>query len=422
MGHITSKNYYGLQKRLDDSSQGAPYSKDLFKILEIIFTEKEAELVSVLPLKMFTAAKAAKIWKKSEKETKKILNELADKAILMDLRKGKTQKYVLAPTMAGFFEFSLMRTDGKFNRKVLSELYYQYINKESKFIKQILGLRTSIARTLIHEDTIQPKDESIILDYERASKIIETADCITVGTCYCRHKMLHVGKACDNPQNVCLSFNNAAKSLSKHGIAKKISKKQAKTILDKCMKLGLVQIGDNIQSNVNWICNCCGCCCEALLAYKRLGYMKMNTNFAAKSDKKKCIGCNICIKKCPVNAIKKEKGKKVKVDSKRCIGCGVCARFCPTKSMIMHRRKQTKFVPKDTFERYVVSAIEEGKLQNFIFDNYTLWTNDIFRRLLKTILNLGPAKRALANQQLRSRFLNAVTRSSRYSHDEMKKD
>ena len=37
---------------------------------------------------------------------------------ILDLEKDGKQTFTLAPPMAGFFEFSLMRTDGKFKRKV----------------------------------------------------------------------------------------------------------------------------------------------------------------------------------------------------------------------------------------------------------------------------------------------------------------
>ena len=166
--------------------------------------------------------------------------------------------------------------------------------------------KTSIARTLVHEQTLAPKEQSEILDYERATHIIDTATCITVGTCYCRHKMEHVGKACQAPQDVCLTFNGTAKSLSKHGIAKEISKEEAHAILKRCIDYGLVQIGDNIQNNVNWICNCCGCCCETILAYKKLGYKsKINSSFFAQIDNDKCKNCGLCISKCPIEAISK---------------------------------------------------------------------------------------------------------------------
>ena len=127
MGHTTKKSYLNLQQRLDKSTQGAPSSEALFKILEILFSEQEAKLVSVLPLNLFTAKKASKLWKKDIKEAQEILDELAGKGLLMDLDNKGQQVYVLAPTMAGFFEFSLMRTDGKFDRKILSELYYQLL-------------------------------------------------------------------------------------------------------------------------------------------------------------------------------------------------------------------------------------------------------------------------------------------------------
>ena len=50
MGHVTAKSYLDLQKRLDDSAQGAPASESLYQILEVLFTEEEARLTSVLPL------------------------------------------------------------------------------------------------------------------------------------------------------------------------------------------------------------------------------------------------------------------------------------------------------------------------------------------------------------------------------------
>jgi len=428
MGHTTSKSYINLQNRLDKSPQGAPATDTLFKILEVLFSQDEAELVSKLPINMFSVEKAAKIWQKSTDESKKILDELADKGIMIDFAYKNTKKYFLAPTMAGFFEFSIMRTDGKFDRKLLSKLFHQYINVEDKFLKRIFTLQPSITRTFVHEDMLDKKEKLTILDYEKATKVIDSASCITVGTCYCRHKMEHMGKTCDKPQDVCLTFNNSAKSLSDHGVAKKISKKEAHEILKKCIDLGLTQVGDNVQDQVQFICNCCSCCCEVLLSYKRLGYMpKINTNYEAKINN--CNGCSICSKKCPVDAIKMIE-KIAVVDTKICIGCGVCKRFCKFDAIKMIRRKKNKFVPKDSSEKIVMQAIDSGRLQNLIFDNYNLWTYDILRNFLGIILNLRPAKRILANQQLQSKYINGITKlyykfnkqveQVDYSHPEMK--
>lgn len=431
MGHTNSQSYTNLQKRLDAAPQGAPASETLFKILRVLFTEQEAKLVSQLPIKMFTLEKAAKIWKKDKREAQKILDTLADKGLMVDLADGESKRYVLAPTMAGFFEFSIMRTDGKFDNKLLSELFHHYINVEDKFLKRVFTLQPTIARTFIQEDSLEPKNMMSILDYERATKVIDTASCITLGTCYCRHKMEHVGKGCDKPQDVCLTFNKCAESLSKHGVARKIDKQEAHQVLKKCVDLGLAQIGDNTQDSVSFICNCCGCCCEAIQGYKRLGYIpKINSNYAPVVNDN-CTACGVCQQKCPVDAIKIV-DKKTVVKRDQCIGCGVCQRFCPSKAIKMERRRKTMFVPKNSYERIILEAIDSGTLQNLIFDNYHLWTYDIFRKFFAIILKLKPAKRLLVNDQLQSRFLQGITKlyykfnkefePTDYSHPEMKGD
>ena len=416
MGHITSKSYFDLQNRLNDSVQGAPASESLYNILEVLFTEEEAKLASVLPLKMFTVREAAKRWSKNESEAEKILDGLADKAILIDSEKDGTKIYCMAPTMAGFFEFSIMRTDGRFDRKILSELFYQYINTEEDFVREVLGIKPAIARVFVHESAVKAEDQKIILDYERASQVIKSATCIGVGTCYCRHKMEHTGKACDAPQEVCLTFNGCAESLVRHGVAKKISTDEALEILDRVIALGLVQIGDNIQEGVSFICNCCGCCCEAIIACKRLGcYDDFRSNFYATNFSEKCSGCGVCVKRCPFEAIEVKEdsaGKRVAaVDLTKCVGCGVCTRFCPTKSLTLERHHELADTPRNTIERVVLEAVNNNKLQNYIFDNYTLWTNRYLRKVLGAILSLPSAKRILASQQLRSRFFDSVNKN-----------
>lgn len=421
MGHITSKNYIKLQKRLNDAAQGAPASEDLFKILKFMFTEEEAELVSVLPLNMFSAETVSKIWRKELEETEKILNSLTGKNILLDFesKDKKLKAFILTPPMAGFFEFAMMRADGKYDHKILSELLYNYVNKNDYYIEKALSIEPAIFRTYVQESAIQEKDKTMVLDYEKASHIINTASCITVSLCHCRHKMEHLGKACDMPQEVCMTFNKAAESLVRHKIARQISRKEAMDTLEKCTKLGLVQIGDNVQGEVDWICNCCSCCCDALGAYKKLGYNpNISTNFLAKHLPEKCLQCGECLKRCPVDAIKFKKSREseyeIKINLDRCIGCGVCTRFCPAGALILERRKKINFTPKDSFERFALSAIETGKLQNFIFDNYSLWTHALMRKFIGVILKLPPSKKLLAQKQIRSKFMNTLARTKHY--------
>jgi Pyruvate/2-oxoacid:ferredoxin oxidoreductase delta subunit len=232
--------------------------------------------------------------------------------------------------------------------------------------------------------------------------------------------MQHLGKACRNPQDVCLTFNKSAESLSKHGVARRIDQPEAHRILDQCIGLGLVQLGDNVQQGVNWICNCCSCCCEALLSYRKLGYnARITTNFVSIYAKDGCNACSACVDQCPVQAItpaKDARGNDLPViDDSRCIGCGVCVRFCQTGCLALGRRKETAFVPKDNFERFILSAAATGKLQNLLCDNYTLLSHDIMRRFFGLFLSLPPAKKILIQRQVRSRYMAALTRTGHYT-------
>jgi ferredoxin len=420
MGHMTPRSYRQLQARLDQAPQGAPRSQALFRILEVLFSKEEARLVSVLPINMFTVREAARLWRKPEDEARAVLDGLADKGILFDFAIGEIQAYMLAPPMAGFFEFSLMRLDDRFDKRVLSELYHQYVNTKDDFIRAVFSIEPSILRAFVHEETIAERDAVVVLDYERATRIIDTATCVSVGICYCRHKMQHVGRACNNPQEVCLTLNSAAATLSRHGIAREISKAEAHRILKECIGLGLVQLGDNVQEGVNWICNCCSCCCEGLLAYRRLRYNpRITTNFVSGEGGNECTVCGTCVKSCPVDAIalreESNGDDRAVVDADRCIGCGVCVRFCPTGNRVMQRRNETAFVPKDTFERIVTSAISTGRLQNLLFDNRTLWTDNMLRRLLKVVLSPRLSQAVLSRNQIRSRFLERLIRMRRYA-------
>src|SRR5659263_719449 len=95
MSHITSRNAYeSLQERLNRFPQGAPVSDTLYKILGILFSEKEAALVAQLPIKPFNVQKAAAIWGGSYAEAAKILDGLASRCILLGMETQGETRYI----------------------------------------------------------------------------------------------------------------------------------------------------------------------------------------------------------------------------------------------------------------------------------------------------------------------------------------
>ncbi len=71
MAHATSRGaYQQLSDRLNRFPQGAPPSELLYRILELLFSEREAGLVAQLPIRPFDAKQAARIWKMREAEAR----------------------------------------------------------------------------------------------------------------------------------------------------------------------------------------------------------------------------------------------------------------------------------------------------------------------------------------------------------------
>ena len=421
---IKANSYNSLVQRLNIFPQGAPPSELLFKILKVLFSEREAKLVSLLPIKSFTDKKAAAIWKLNLTDAKVILNDLADRGILLDYEENGNTTYILPPPMAGFFEFSLMRYRNDIDQKMLSELFYQYLNVEEDFIKDLfVNGETQVGRVFINESVLTSENALYVLDFERASEVIKTASQIGVGVCYCRHKMEHVGKNCDAPMDICLTFNGPAESLIRHGIAREVDAAEGLDLLDKAQDCNLVQFGENVQEEVGFICNCCGCCCEALIVARKFGFYNPvhTTNFIPKIIEEKCTGCGKCVSICPVEAMTlvtasdphKPGKKKAKLDGDQCLGCGVCFKGCNVDALKLESRKAQVITPVNSLHRIVLMAIERGKLQNLLFDNQVLFSHRAMAAVLGVILKLPPAKQILASNQFRSRYLLALIKRSK---------
>lgn len=422
--HVTKSAFAALAERLNRFPQGAPPSELLFRILRVLMNEKEAELLSQIPIKPFTVEKAAKIWSKPLNEAQMMLDGLADRAILLDIEKNRITTYILPPPMAGFFEFSLMRVRGDIDQKVLSELFHEYINVEEDFIRDLFtDGETQLGRTFVHEPAL-PTDLSLhVLDYERASEVIRSSKKMAVGICYCRHKMHHMDKACDAPMDICMTFNNSADPLIRHGYAREVDVAEGLDLLQQAHDSNLVQFGENVREGVNFICNCCGCCCEAMIAARRFGMLHPvhTTNYLPRLDEALCNGCNRCVQVCPVEAVglvsandpKKPKRKKARVNEDICLGCGLCVKVCNSDAMRLVERKERVITPLDSTHRVVMMAIERGKLQHLIFDNQALYSHRAMAAILGVVLKLPPIKQALASDQVKSRYLETLIRRFR---------
>jgi ferredoxin len=227
--------------------------------------------------------------------------------------------------------------------------------------------------------------------------------------------MQHIGKNCEAEMDICMTFNKSADSLTRHGIARKVDATEGLDLLQKARDTNLVQFGENVQEKVNFICNCCGCCCEALIAARKFGFLHPvhTTSFSPVINAENCNGCGKCVSLCPVEAMTlisandpvKPLSKKAKLDQDICLGCGVCLSGCNRNAIKLDSRKERIITPVNSVHRVVMMAIERGKLHNLIFDNQVLLSHRALAAVLGVILKLPPVKQVVASRQFKSRYL-----------------
>lgn len=415
VGHIRNGGgvYGRLQKRLDRFPIGAPPASALYEILKRLYTEEEAEIAARMPIAPIGLDGISRRTKKSPAELRPLLDRMADKGLVMDfVQKGKTS-YMLSPTLLGFFEFAFMRVRDDIPQKEIARHMAAYAHDDPEYARSVFAGKTQSGRTLVHEAALDPEEMTRVLDYERATHLVREAKAWAVSLCYCRHIMEHEGKACAKPMEVCTTLNSTAEYVARHGLGRKISREEALDIFALTREEGLVHIADNVRKRPAFVCHCCGCCCAMLSSINRFKMFDAvaTSAFEAAFDPAKCSGCGLCAKRCPVSAIRIEgegKAKKAALSPEVCLGCGVCKPACNHGALAMSPRKERVVVPEKAWHRWVVMAIERGKFQNLLFDDFDRIDHAALRAVTRIIVGLPPVKKALLSQQVQSRFFRAL--------------
>jgi len=424
MGHIAAKTeYLALQRRLDRMPLGAPAHRELFAILEELFSPDECRVAAAMPFQLATAEKIATRAEMDAKRVAELLAGLAPKGLVIDVPSPTGQiYYMLNPPVVGFFEFTMMRVRNDIDQKKVAQHMWNYFHEdpEQAFAKMVAQSPTFVGRPLVHEDALEPEVYSQVLDYEKATEVVERAGAWSEGICYCRHMSQHLDKPCKFPLTHCLSFGVGAEYLIRNGMAKRIDKARSMEIITTSREMGLVQMCDNIKKRPMYICNCCKCCCEMMHGLRTFPrpVKVVTSNYVASADEQVCQGCGKCVEACPVDAIQlvpaeptdqaKKRKKRAVVDAGRCLGCGVCHRSCKFKSLRLDFIGERVHTPETILEKVMLQAIEQGKLQNMIFDNEAKVTHRVMNAILGAMLRLPPGKQLLAKQQIKSKFVNIM--------------
>lgn len=425
MGHLVGKDIYRqLGTKLDGTTVRMPLNPALHDMLRALYTPEEADLIVRLPWRPSSIPRLIKLLDIPRACLEKKLDSLCRKGLVCDIWEGGEYLYMISPFVIGFFEFSMMRTRGELEPKKWAELFQAYMFGSPDFLKANFGdgQQVSIMRTLPHEEVVT--DHVEILDYEKASALIDAQTSFAVGLCSCRHEKMHLGEQkCDVPLETCTSMGSAAEFLIRNELARPISKQEMVDITARSRELGFVLSTDNVRQDAGFICHCCSCCCNLLQGIRVSGYpgVLVSSSYIAECNEEACNGCGKCARACPIDAIRMEEvagasgekpRKKPVIDEKFCLGCGVCGLSCKQNAIELIPRKQRVLHPEDSFERVLLQSLERGTLQNLIFDDPESWSQGFLRGLVGGFLRLPPVKKGLMSEGLRSRFLDVIRKKS----------
>ena len=422
MGHRAGQGaaYSLLRERLDRNVTGAPDSPGFQKILRLLFTPEEADLARQIPTRPVRLETLAKRVGLAPAEMEPKLEAMARKGLVFDMEIKGVRRFSLAPVVIGFFEFTFMRVRDDAPVAELARLFEDYFfESDGRFARSVFSGDTQIGRSLVRESALPSGDYAEVLDWERATRLVESARSVAVSMCACRHHAAHLGAACDAPERACLTLDSGAETLAHAGIAEPISNAEGLRILAECQAAGLAQTADNVQRGVGYICNCCGCCCGMMRSAKTFGltHSIVSSNWIARVDAERCSGCGLCAKACPPAALSLEDAdeaptgknprKRAALAADLCLGCGVCATVCKRGGVAMEPRAVRVFTPETTFDRMVAMAIERGKLANLLAEDPESLTWQAIARVVRLLESAAPVRAALAVKPLRSAFLGA---------------
>ncbi len=334
------------------------------QILKNLFTPEEAAIAINLSALPEPIEKIHKRVKKSGisisiKKLGEILENLNKKGAIQGGgsvydKKHNRRRYRLLQWAIGIFEYQLGRLTKNFAKLAkdysLGAFYKEFHKKKTP--GQI--------RTIPVEKSLSP--EYTVSTYDNIRNIImNKVDKIAIINCVCREMYDVLEEPCklSNTRRCCVMFNDGAIRRIEDGSGEEVSKEEMFKILKKFQKEGFVLQPENSQ-NPSFMCVCCGCCCGVLTMAKQFPKPAeyYSSNFYAQSNPELCNSCEICVKRCQMDAISMKENVAI-VNLDRCIGCGNCIPVCGMKAMILHEKAKKVTPPKSSARKYIKIMIKK---------------------------------------------------------------
>lgn len=325
---------------------------EFYAMVEELFTPEQAEVNNALPSRPTTAKGMAKSMGRDETEISQILESMGDAGLCITFQPGDEMLYVAAPFMIGILEFQFLPGGTSERDKKVARLIHDYkeaCNKASA--GKSIARSYPAVRVITVGKTINPGNP--VHTYDQVQSYIDKYDDLAVGTCYCRHEADLLDQDLHGiPKEVCMSFGPGTQFMIDRLKGRKISKEEARDIIDLAEAQGLVHMSSNTSDDISFICNCDRYHCEAINSALRMEKpgQWFTSGFQPQFDADSCTSCEVCLDRCPATALEMGADDVPEVDIDQCFGCAACATGCPSDTITMIHKDGYSPPPKNNAE------------------------------------------------------------------------
>ncbi len=367
-------HYESVRQKMSVGGIGTPKHKKTIEFLKRLYNEEEIQLIDNFEraYQPLSAGKLAIKANMDKKVVKKMLKDLRKRGVIFDM----AGRFMIMNLVPGFFEhYILTRGDTEENIKATAEYFrWAFMNLTPQMFNKMKlknapvwfpKLAYDADERLIEIDESIPIQDQKVLTGELMRELVDNSNFYATIYCQCREVAKMTGNPCKHaPEDIgCFLCGVTAKMLVDQGLATEIpTKEEALKFLERSEKAGLVHYGISVGP-ITFTCNCCPDCCCGLGGMVSSGLLHGRSNFDPRWNQEACTFCDLCVKKCPVGAIKhqypvRNEDEILIFNLERCLGCGVCANNCP-KNAISLVKVRTQDPPENTS---VVSEIQNGIL------------------------------------------------------------
>jgi NAD-dependent dihydropyrimidine dehydrogenase PreA subunit len=225
---------------------------------------------------------------------------------------------------------------------------------DRRFLDEFVGQHRPAVEAMMRADREiegrRPPNDALLLLHE-VEEMIDAATHIALEPCDCRR----LGEHCRRPVDTCVWLDDMALEALDRGHGRPLSKEEAKEVVRRADKAGLMHTGDPQwrTRGLGAICNCCACDCYPFRAAQMLGSKGTwpRSRYLARYEPEACNLCGACVRRCHFGAFFHEGERTVTVpspgsggskeklavfyDPAVCWGCGLCANTCPSGAITM---------------------------------------------------------------------------------------